>query len=83
MWIAQTFNVPGICFFGCIDPKLRIINSNMYGINAASLPCIGCHHEQPIPCVGTSSCRIGQTLCETNVTAEMFIDKFIDMNITK
>jgi ADP-heptose:LPS heptosyltransferase len=79
MWIAQTFDVPGVAFFGCVRPELRIVSPLMHGISDHDLPCIGCHHLQPPPAVGTSHCRIGKTWCEENVTAEMFVEKIRPM----
>jgi GT2 family glycosyltransferase/ADP-heptose:LPS heptosyltransferase len=64
MWVAQAFNVPGVSFFGCVRPELRIVRDNMVGVNAAHLPCIGCHHDQPAPATGLIHCKVGGTPCE-------------------
>lgn len=78
MWIAQTFNIPGVCFFGCVDPALRLINGNMQAVNASDLLCIGCHHEQKVPCIGTSVCKMGHTHCE-DIGEDVFIQKVLDV----
>lgn len=75
MWLAQCGNVPGVSFFGCVDPKYRIVNENMKFIRDETISCIGCHHENPIPCIGTSVCKAAHTFCEHNITAKMFFDK--------
>lgn len=75
MWMAQTYNKRGVCFFGCVNPKYRLLNDNILAINDTSLDCLGCHHEQPLPCIGTNRCRVGGVPCEINVTADMFWEK--------
>lgn len=57
MHIAQTFDVPGVCFFGSIDPKSRLISDKMKSVVAKNVACLGCHHKQHAPCVVTSSCE--------------------------
>jgi len=79
MWIAQTFKKSGVCFFGCVDPKLRLINDLIKPVNAHWMSCIGCHHEQPIPCVGTSGCKEGHLKCETEITADMFWERVCEV----
>lgn len=70
MHIAQTFDVPGICFFGCIDPALRIYSDNMSGIKAANLACLGCHHRKPPPTTVTAQCETGTLDCIKKVGVE-------------
>jgi GT2 family glycosyltransferase len=75
MWIAQTFQKRGVCFFGCVDPTLRLINDKIIPVRAEGLPCIGCHHQQPIPCIGTSNCKTGTLACENDITTDIFWEK--------
>jgi ADP-heptose:LPS heptosyltransferase len=70
MWIAQTFDIPGLCFFGCVDPKTRLIGK-MQAVQQTGISCLGCHNSQPIPCVGTSTCPYGQPVCE-RLTVDQF-----------
>lgn len=72
MHIAQSFNIPGICFFGCISPDLRIYNKNMIGITA-KIPCIGCHNRKLNPSVVNSTCELGTLDCVKKLSVdEMF-----------
>ncbi len=83
MHIAQAVNTPGICFFGCINPETRILKSNMLGVTADKLSCLGCHHRKPIPCVVTSHCETGTLDCENLVTVDNMlnaIEKLISIN---
>jgi ADP-heptose:LPS heptosyltransferase len=57
MHVAQTFDVPGVCFFGSIIPETRLISKNMKAVVASGLNCLGCHHRQFAPCVVTESCE--------------------------
>lgn len=75
MWIAQTFKKSGVCFFGCVDPSLRLINDRIKPVQAEGLSCLGCHHEQSIPCVGTNLCKTGTHNCEKEITVNIFWDK--------
>jgi GT2 family glycosyltransferase/ADP-heptose:LPS heptosyltransferase len=70
MHIAQSFDMPGVCFFGSILPELRIYSSNMKGVSAKSLACIGCHHKKPTPCVVTDSCETGTLDCVNLVSVD-------------
>lgn len=70
MHIAQTFDVPGTCFFGCVDPKLRIYSSKMKGVTANNLSCLGCHHRKPTPCTVTNICEQGNQDCVNLVTID-------------
>lgn len=72
MHIAQTFDVPGGCFFGCVDPKLRIISPRMRAITATGLACLGCHHRKPPPCTVTNVCETGGLECIKNVSLDDF-----------
>lgn len=62
--VAQTFEVPGICYFGSIDPKTRIINQNMKALTAENLACLGCHHRKLAPATVTNTCETGLLECE-------------------
>lgn len=70
--IAQAVNTPGLCFFGSIDPKLRIYKPNFKSIKANNLPCLGCHHRKPRPSVVTNICEIHNQSCINDVSVEMF-----------
>lgn len=72
MHIAQIFNVPGVAFFGSVLPEYRIFSQKMVPVNARHLPCIGCHHRKPTPCIGTHECERHDLACETEVTADIF-----------
>jgi ADP-heptose:LPS heptosyltransferase len=69
MHVAQTFNTPGVCFFGSIRPETRIIRPNMKGV-IADLPCIGCHHRKPTPCTSTVVCEKGIAECINMITVD-------------
>lgn len=69
MHVAQTFNVPGVCFFGSIKPESRIIRPNMKGVTA-HLPCLGCHHRKPAPCTATAECERGIAECINQVSVD-------------
>lgn len=70
MHIAQILDTPGVSFFGCIDPKLRIFNSKMTGVTAPNLPCLGCHHRRLAPAITLQHCETGTLDCEKMVTVE-------------
>jgi ADP-heptose:LPS heptosyltransferase len=80
MHVAQTFDVPGVCFFGSIDPKTRIIKPNMKGVTAKNLKCLGCHHRSP-PCTSTITCENGIMECINMVTVEEMME-MVDKIIT-
>jgi ADP-heptose:LPS heptosyltransferase/GT2 family glycosyltransferase len=63
MHVAQTFDIPGVCFFGSVSPQTRIYSKNMQGITAQNLPCLGCHHRNPAPCTVTNNCETGTLDC--------------------
>lgn len=71
MHVAQTFNTPSVCFFGSIDPKLRIISTNTKAVMAPNLKCLGCHHRKPAPSVVTNTCETITLDCIDKVTVEM------------
>ena len=79
MWLAQTFKKRGVCFFGCVDPNLRLINKKILPVRAEDLECIGCHHEQTIPCIGTSNCKMKNLACEHRVTTDMFWNRVCEV----
>lgn len=62
--VAQTFKTPGICYFGSIDPKTRIINENMQAVTVKNLSCLGCHHRKLAPATVTNTCETGTLACE-------------------
>jgi len=71
MHVAQTFNVPSVCFFGSINPALRVMSENIKGITAPDLPCLGCHHRKPAPSVVTNTCETVTVDCIDKVTVGM------------
>jgi ADP-heptose:LPS heptosyltransferase len=75
MHVAQTFDVPGVCFFGSVNPDTRILSTKMHGITAKSLPCLGCHHRKPTPCTVTNICQIGHQDCIDQVTVDDMYQK--------
>lgn len=70
--ICQTFNVPGVCFFGSIDPKSRLIRDNIVPVQATKLSCLGCHHRQPTPCTVTNVCLNRSQDCVNLVDVDHF-----------
>lgn len=70
MHVAQTFNVPGVAFFGSIDPKLRIVSDNLTAVTAENLGCLGCHHRKPAPSVVTNTCETVTLDCVDLVSVE-------------
>ena len=68
MHIAQVANIPGVAFFGCVKPELRIYNKKMIGITAKNLDCLGCHHRHPAPSTVTKVCETGTFDCIKNVS---------------
>tara|TARA_Y100000034_G_scaffold134066_1_gene201499 strand:+ start:5421 stop:7409 length:1989 start_codon:yes stop_codon:yes gene_type:complete len=71
MWMAQAFEKPGVVFFGSINPEHRLLLDNMKSVQL-DLPCIGCHHEKPLPCIGTNSCHVGGVPCEKEMSVDFF-----------
>lgn len=68
--IAQTFDVPGLAFFGSIDPKSRIISPRMHSITAPHLACLGCHHRKAAPSTVTNTCETENLDCISQVSVE-------------
>lgn len=69
MHVAQTFNVPGVVFFGSIRPETRVFRKNIKAVNDISLPCIGCHNRK-IASVATHECETGTLACEKNISVD-------------
>lgn len=74
MHIAQTADIPGIAFFGCIDPKLRLYNNKFVAITATDLACLGCHHRRPAPSTVTNTCETGTFDCIKKVSVKNMLD---------
>lgn len=74
MHVAQIANIPGISFFGCIDPKLRIYNKKMVAITAKDLSCLGCHHRRPAPSTVTKTCETRTLDCIKMVSVNDMLD---------
>jgi ADP-heptose:LPS heptosyltransferase/GT2 family glycosyltransferase len=74
MHIAQVANIPGIAFFGCVKPELRIFNKKMSGITAQNLACLGCHHRKPAPSTVTKNCETGTHDCVKKVSVQEMLD---------
>lgn len=70
MHVAQAFDVPGISFFGCISPELRIYSKKMKGITANNLSCLGCHHRKAAPSTVTRICETNTLDCITKVSID-------------
>jgi len=70
MHVAQTFDVPGACFFGSIDPSKRLFSNNITPITAKGLECLGCHHRKPTPSVVTNICETATLDCIDMVNVE-------------
>jgi len=68
MHVAQTFNTPGLCFFGCVDPKTRLVGDCITPLTSENLECLGCHHRQPAPCTVTSHCETRMLDCINQVS---------------
>ena len=72
MHVAQAVNVPGVVFFGSINPETRIIRENMKAVTADPMfvTCLGCHHEKFAPATTTTECKMKTLQCETGVSVE-------------
>ena len=75
MHVAQTFDVPGVCFFGSIIPETRLISKNMKSVVAKNLACLGCHHRQIAPCTVTSVCETEFLDCINQVSVSQMMEK--------
>lgn len=73
MHIAQAFNVPGVCFFGSVDPKTRIYRDNITPVVARGLKCLGCHHRKPAPCTNTAICETQFEDCVNQVSVDQMM----------
>lgn len=81
MHVAQLFEVPGVAFFGCVHPHLRIVSPKMQAVTAEGVGCLGCHHRFPTPHAKTDECLRGNRVCEEKVGVEDFwhpIAKILD-----
>ncbi len=70
MHIAQTFNKPGVVFFGSVKPETRIYTKNIKAVSDTSLPCIGCHNRKTSS-IATHECETKTLACEKNVEVDM------------
>lgn len=70
MHIAQTFEVPGVCFFGSVLPETRLVNDSIRPIVAEGLSCLGCHHKKSTPCTATTTCDRGIQDCVNDVSVD-------------
>jgi GT2 family glycosyltransferase/ADP-heptose:LPS heptosyltransferase len=70
--IAQATHTPIVCFFGSIEPKLRVINDNVRAVTAKDVGCLGCHHRQPAPSFALSICPTGTLDCENKLSVDDF-----------
>lgn len=72
MHVAQAMNTPGVCFFGCIKPETRLFRSNMVGVTAKNVNCLGCQHRKPAPSTFNKVCETKNLDCETKLSKEEF-----------
>lgn len=70
MHVAQACNLPGVAFFGSVDPSCILHNSKMRAVRDESLPCIGCHNKQKFVARSTLSCLTANQDCVKNITVE-------------
>lgn len=70
MFIAETFNIKGVAFFGSILPETRLITKNITPVYADGLKCLGCHHRKALPCISTTTCEIGVQECVIGVSVD-------------
>lgn len=83
MHVAQTFDTPGVCFFGSVDPASRILSPKMTSIIAKNLSCLGCHHRKPTPCTVTNSCLTGTLDCINLVSVDdMWSNIMMHLNLS-
>ncbi len=83
MHLAQIFDVPGVVFFGSIKAQHRLTGSKLRAVTAPGLDCLGCHHEQKAPSLGTSVCKRGDSACEGDLTTDSFWSAVEDMLANK
>jgi hypothetical protein len=75
MHIAQAVKTPGVCFFGSIDPKTRLINDSITPVVAEGLACLGCHHRQTVPCTQLTHCETVMLDCVNMVSVDNMMVK--------
>jgi GT2 family glycosyltransferase/ADP-heptose:LPS heptosyltransferase len=71
MHVAQAVDLPGVAFFGSVDPACILHNKKMRPVRAEHLPCIGCHNKQKFQARATHTCDIGTQECITSITADV------------
>lgn len=74
MHIAQTFNIPGVAFFGSILSETRLIGTSISPVQAKGVRCLGCHHNKSIPCTSTTICEVGIQECINSVSVDTMWD---------
>lgn len=79
MHVTQAVNTPGVVFFGSINPKTRLIRSNLVPATVKNLPCLGCHHKKLPPSVVTNVCDTGTLDCESKMTTDDIWNKLLPM----
>jgi ADP-heptose:LPS heptosyltransferase len=79
MHIAQIFDVPGVIFFGSVSPQYRLYKNKIHSMIAQNLDCLGCHHKQKAPAIGTHDCMRGDLACETEVSVDQMWQKIQDV----
>ena len=67
MHLAQTFNVPGVAAFGCINPKYRLFNNCITPVTA-NVTCKFCHHTLTPP-ITFSKCKLDNPICINRITS--------------
>jgi ADP-heptose:LPS heptosyltransferase len=86
--VAQTCKIPSVVGFGCINPKMRILDDKLVtAVQSTSKYCLGCHHEYRGP-INESQCmrkRSGynKTIsapCMEDISVEQLI-KAVDKHI--
>jgi GT2 family glycosyltransferase/ADP-heptose:LPS heptosyltransferase len=75
MHVAQTFDVPGVCFFGSVVPDTRLVSKKMLPVTANNVKCLGCHHRQLPPCTVTSVCETQFLDCINQVSVNQMMAK--------
>jgi GT2 family glycosyltransferase/ADP-heptose:LPS heptosyltransferase len=71
MHVAQTFNVPGVIFFGGILGEYRLFRDNMTAVSV-NVTCLGCHHRKLPPCVVTNVCENHNVDCINHLSVDDF-----------
>jgi GT2 family glycosyltransferase len=79
MHLAEMYQIPGVVFFGSILPEMRLARNSKLVPITAELDCLGCHHRQKVPCVGTHVCSRGDLACETQVATDAFWMRVLDV----